>query len=249
MNTLSKTPLPWLVLGSAGAAILSAGVIYVGSTTEPRLTSEPGITARGAVPDGLAHADDSGHVAHALQELSQQIKRLDEENASLSRRVNDTTVELSSVKQLRFDADDDVLDPSLQPMHEEIAEAYAADFTLEQEDALAQMEWQVGEAEALISTEEADLDWSDALNTRVGYVLTQSETSAWLEDTRCGSSICRVAISVDPEKIDESEAVTDLVIDAFDGGGMMVFDEARGEVIYYVARDGEHLPWQKQTPF
>jgi hypothetical protein len=73
--------------------------------------------------------------------------------------------------------------------------------------------------------------------------------SAWLEDATCGRSICRVAVSVAPEALDEGETVTHLVIDAFGGGGMMVFDEARGEVVYYVARDGESLPWQQQGQF
>ena len=51
-----------------------------------------------------------------------------------------------------------------------------------------------------------------------------------------------MTLSVAPEDLSSDEMLVDSIIDEVEGGGMMVYDEERAELVLYVGRDGQSLP-------
>ena len=239
MLTIFKHPVACLIGGCAIMALALTSVSHLSSTSDYSVYQRPQERTL-AQEETLADApidskllqgrslsvDDSANVALELTSLQAQLKSLKATQERLADRVHDTSSELSALRDASR-ANDDVSSPGSNPSPEAAYEAERS---------------QINDIEYLLASEPADPVGSNDLHERIDHVLAQRESLAWLQDVRCGMSVCSMTLSVAPEDLSSDEMLVDSIIDEVEGGGMMVYDEERAELVLYVGRDGQSLP-------
>ena len=233
MTILFKRPVCWLV-GACAIAGLALGSLSEFESTSAfpahqhseRGTSADSLTKANLRPTGLTSADDSAKVSLELTSLQVQIKNLKAAYSRLAHQFRNQSLEIGALRDAsRPDDDVGAFESDLPP---------EAGFEFERS--------RLDDFETLLGSEPSDAAGASILHERIQDLLAQRESQAQLVDVHCGVSLCAMTLNVTSEDFMSDDMLVDSILDNIDGGGTMMFDAERGQLVLYAGRNGQSVP-------
>ncbi|MBR9909667.1 MAG: hypothetical protein GYB33_04845 [Gammaproteobacteria bacterium] len=224
---LVAIPVSALALGLLWAhsnTVPNTTVAPVKNLTPATLVKQPPATA--AIPPVAAH--DEQAAAH-LSSLQAEVRELRDIVAELVDYQGEAQHDLARL-QAEVDiappvkpVDDDTTVPSAEAVE---AELYSRQILMEE----------------LLNNQAVDVPWAETTLSRVKSGFEHEQLTGFnLKESRCGSSLCKLEVSIDP-KLTPEEGLQRLSTHRSWDGATFVKANASGQTELYFAREGHPLP-------